>query len=556
MDWLVALFMQGSIAHAILVLSLTVSLGLALGNVRVLGISLGVGGVLFAGLAMGHFGMSIHHELIEFVREFGLILFVYAIGLQVGPGFFSSLRRQGLTLNLFAVAIILGGTLLTVAISLLFGIDFEVAVGLLSGAVTNTPSLGAAQQALKDLPGMAPEAGQMVGLGYAVAYPFGILGIIITMLVVRRLFRINVKAETEEFVRCQSSSAKPIETGDFEVTNENLDGLSIDQLSELTGPGVVVTRIYRDGKQQLATPQSRLRKGDVIHGVGTASRLATFRVIVGRESSLDLPHLPSPIHYRRLIVTREQFVGMTLEQLDLEERYGLLLTRVVRSGVEFTPTRSMKLMFGDRLMVVGLEQAIERAGRELGDSPQELDRPHIIPIFLGIAMGVIVGSIPFVFSGMPAPVKLGLAGGPLIVAILMGRIGRIGPFVSYMPNAAKKLLSEFGIALFLACVGLMAGERFFRILFEGDGLWWMALAATITLLPILIVGIVARAWKKLNYLTLCGLLAGSMTDPPALAFATQSLKNDAPSISYATVYPLTMLMRVIVAQILVLIMLG
>ena len=556
MDWLIVLFKNFSVAHAVLMLSLVVSLGLALGNIRFLGINIGVGGVLFAGIALGHFHLTINEEILEFVREFGLILFVYAIGLQVGPGFFSSLRRQGLTLNLLGAAIVLGGTLIAVLIALFAKVDWPVAIGLLSGAVTNTPSLGAAQQALKDLATTAPDAASMVGLAYAMAYPFGIFGIIVTMLLIRLLFRINPQKEAEEFERLQQGNVAPILTLNYEITNPNLDGITVERLEELNSNSIVVTRIYHDGKQELARRDSRVRLGDIVHAVGTENRLESFRVIVGKASDLELPAMPSCICFRRVVVTQKGIVGKDLGKLDLEDKFGAIITRVIRSGVEFSPRQGMKLHFGDRLMVVGVEQALDRVARLVGDEVRELDRPHIVPIFVGIALGVIVGSWPVLLPHMPAPVKLGLAGGPLLVAIAMGRIGKIGPLLSYMPTPANKLLAEFGIALFLACVGLRSGERFFEILFGGNGLNWMCLAALITVIPLLVVGFVARGFLKLNYVSLCGLLSGSMTDPPALAYATQLIKSDAPSIAYATVYPLTMLLRVVIAQVVILIALG
>ncbi|MCK9458925.1 MAG: putative transporter [Proteobacteria bacterium] len=556
MDWLSQLFLGDSVAHSVLILALVVTTGLLLGGVRVFGVSLGVGGVLFAGLAFGHFDLTLNHELMEFVKEFGLILFVYAIGLQVGPGFFASLRRQGLSLTIAAATIVLGGTAIAVAIGLLAGIDFTAAVGLLTGAVTNTPSLGAAQQALKDLPAAGADAASVVGMGYAVAYPFGIVGIILTMIIVRRLFRIDPAAEAAEFERLQHEGVQPILTKNFEVLNANLAGLSIEQLAELTGPGAIVTRICRRGVQQLALAEVRLEVGDVVHAIGTTSRLDAFRVIVGRESDVDLPKLPSRIAVRRVVVTRKAPCGKELHALGLDERYGVIITRIIRAGLEFTPTRDLRVQFGDRLVIVGVEQAVERAAKELGDSVGELDKTHIVPFFVGIALGVLLGSLPIAIPHMPAPIKLGLAGGPLIVAIALSRLGKAGPFIAYMPNPAKMMLRELGISLFLACVGLAAGEKFFGILASGDGFLWMGLAAIITFVPIFAVALYMRGRRKLNFVSLCGLLSGSMTDPPALAYATQLVKSDAVSIAYATVYPLTMLLRVVIAQIVVVLALG
>ncbi len=548
------LFEQTSIAHAVLVLSLVISLGLAIGNIRVKGVSLGVGGVMFAGLAFGHFHFGISNEIQLFLREFGLILFVYAIGLQVGPGFFSSLKQQGLVMNLLSLAIIGLGTGLALLLGWIFKLELPVSVGLLTGAVTNTPSLGAAQQVYRDIPGQMAAA-DLVGLAYAVAYPLGIFGVIFTILLIRRVFRIDVQKEAEEFERFQTRTRIPILAKNFEVTHPNLVGLTIDQLRELVPGGVVISRIYRNEKQTVATPECKIEAGDVLHVVGGEERLHQFQLIAGRESQVEVPQLPSQIHTRRVIVTKKAIVGRKIEELDLENRYGVLVTRIIRSGIEFTPTVSLKIAFGDRLVLVGEELATEQSAREVGDSLKDLDRPDIVPIFVGIALGVLVGSIPISIPELPTPVKLGLAGGPLIVAIILSRFGRVGPILTYMPNAAKSLLRDFGIALFLACVGIKSGEHIFELLGTSQGLVWISIAAAITVIPLLVVGLIARAWLKLNFVSICGLLAGAMTDPPALAYSTQIVGNDAPSISYATVYPLTMFLRVLVAQIVVLLFL-
>lgn len=553
MQAILQLLREGSVANSLLVLSLVVSAGLALGGLKVRGVSLGVGGVLFAGILVGHLGLTVEAATMDFVREFGLVLFVWAIGLQVGPGFFSSIRKQGLSLNLLAVGIVLLGTLVAVLVSWWAGLGVPAAVGLLSGAVTNTPSLGAAQQALKDAAAAPADAAELLGIGYAVAYPFGIVGILVTMHLVEKLFSIDPEKERRIFERVHRSAAAPIVTRDYEVSNPNLAGQTVEELLELTGRGVVVTRLYRDGTQQLAAAGIPLAVGDILHAVGTQKRLDGFRVIVGKESDLALPAMPSRISYRPVVVTQKDVVGRELEELELDDAYGVIVTRVIRSGVEFTPAKGLRLAFGDRLIVVGEAAAIEQAARELGDSSEELEKPQVIPVFIGIALGILAGSWPIGIPGVPAPVKLGLAGGPLLVAILLARLGKVGPFLVYMPNAAKTLLREFGISLFLACVGLKAGEKLIPVLASSRGLLWVALGAAITILPLVLAGIVARAAMKLDFVTICGVLSGSMTDPPALAYASQRFGSDSPSIAYATVYPLTMLLRVVVAQLFVLI---
>lgn len=547
-----ATFLAGApVAQAVLALSVAVAAGLLLGSVKVKGVSLSVGGVLFAGLLFGHLGLRIEPSIMDFVRDFGLILFVYSIGLQVGPGFFDSLRRQGMSLNLLAAAIVLLGTGIAVLIARFGGVPLPAVLGLLSGAVTNTPSLGAAEQAFKDVGGGGTNPTELLGLGYALAYPFGILGILLTMHAVRLLFRIDPEKEAEQHALHQERQARPLAMQDFEITNPNLTGKSVDELLRIAGTGVVVTRVFHAGKQELATADTKIAAGDVVHAVGSAQKLEAFRIIVGKVADVALPTLPSRISYRAVIVTRKEVVGREIEGLDLDD-YGVIATRVIRSGVEFTPQPGLRLQFGDRLMLVGEDPAIARAAQELGDSAEDLEKPQIVPVFVGIALGVLVGSWPVSLFDMPAPVKLGLAGGPLLVAILLSHIGKVGPLLVYMPNAGKTLLREFGISLFLACVGLKAGEKLFPVLFSDRGLRWVALAALITVVPLLVVGIAARALRKVNYVSLCGLLSGSMTDPPALAYATQVFKSDAPSAAYATVYPLTMLLRVVIAQVFVL----
>ncbi|MGQ9808901.1 MAG: putative transporter [Armatimonadota bacterium] len=554
MDFIIQLFTEDTVAHTVLILGLVAALGLLVGSIRIFGINLGIAGVLFAGLAFGHFGLGINEHVLEFAKEFGLILFVYTIGVQVGPGFTDSLRRQGLPLNIMAASVVLLGVLMTLVVSHFGRIDIKAAVGLYSGAVTNTPSLGAAQQALKDIPGLPDEAAKLPGLGYAIAYPFGIIGIILTMLLVRALFRVNIAQESEQIARIQRPAVPPPSNANLQVTNPNLDGLRIRDIPGLAESGVVISRILHEGKLEVAHPETVMRLGDVLHAVGPEKKLRQLQLVVGSESDVDLKEMPSSLIIRRLVVTRRAVLGKTLEELDLVGRFGVTVTRVSRAEIEFTPTRDYRLQFGDTLLAVGEEEGINRAAAEVGNSVRRLNHPEIVPIFVGIVLGVIVGSWPVEIPGMPAPVKLGLAGGPLVVAILLSRLGRVGPLVWYMPISANFILREVGIVLFLACVGLRAGDQFVATLVNGDGLRWMAWATLITLVPLLVVALIARAIYRVNYLSLCGLLAGSMTDPPALAFATNITGSDAPNVSYATVYPLVMLLRVLSAQAIVLLL--
>jgi putative transport protein len=554
MEWLKELLTGESVAHSLLILALVAASGVLLGSFKIKNVGLGIAGVLFTGLVFGHFGFKINHEVMDFVREFGLILFVYTIGMQVGPGFAASLRKQGLPLNLMAASIVGLGALVTIAIVYLGGIDMSVAVGLFSGATTNTPALGAAQQALKNLPNFTDELAKMPGLGYAVAYPFGIIGIILTMGIIKALFKVHPSKEAAEFAsQIQSSAPRPANMNII-VTNSNLDGLAIEKIPGMANSRVVVSRILKEGKMEVALPETVLRLGDVVHAVGPQEKLHEAQLIIGRPSDVDLRTITSTVTTRRVVVTKKSVLGKTIEELDLDGM-GVAVTRVSRADIEFTPTTNFTFQFADTVLMVGEDAAIARAANALGNSPKQLDHPQIVPIFVGIALGILVGSIPFHFPNMPAPVKLGLAGGPLLIAILLSRLGRVGPLIYYMPLSANFMLRELGIVLFLACVGLKSGDQFIHTLTQGPGLYWMGCAALITLIPLLLVGLVARAIYKLNYTSICGVLSGSMTDPPALAFANTMAGSDAPSISYATVYPLTMLLRVLSAQLLVLIFL-
>ena len=556
MTWLTNLFSdQTSIAQALLVLALVAAIGLGIGAVRVWRIHLGVAGVLFAGLAFGHFGVGINAEVLDFVREFGLILFVYTIGVQVGPGFFASLRRSGLPLNLMAAAIVLLGAATTLGIyfAAMDRSELAAAVGIFSGATTNTPSLAAAQEALKDVAGDQFEKLRVLpGLGYAVAYPFGVVGIILTILVTRYFFRIDPEAEADALARLHAADAEPLATVNLQVTNPNVFGVKLAQVPTLAASGVVVSRVLQGDKLMLARPDVILSAGDVLLAVGPRAGLEQLRMVIGPQSDRNLKEIPSAITVRRILVTHSDVLGETVAELRLRERFGVSVTRIERNAVELPVTGDMRLQFGDRVTVVGDEEPIAQVARELGDSIKRMTFPQIIPVFIGIALGVVVGSMPIAVPGLPSPVKLGLAGGPLLVAIVLSRLSNVGPLVWYLPTSAGFVLREVGIVLFLACVGLKAGDRFVETLFHGNGLLWMLYGAIITLLPLLIVATFARMVWKLNYLTLCGLLSGSMTDPPALAFATTMTGSEAPTVAYAAVYPLTMILRVLCAQVMIL----
>jgi putative transport protein len=554
--WLWELFSTQSVANAILILSLVAAFGLALGSVPLGGISLGIGGVLFAGLAFGYLGFQIDPDILHFVKEFGLILFIFTMGMQVGPGFFSSLRQQGLRLNALAAAIVLMGALLTLGLVIVTGIPMETAVGLYAGATTNTPALGAAQEALRSV--TPNPAAQPPGVSYAVAYPFGIVGIIVSMLLLRRMFHIDPAAEAKALTEKLQGRQQALVRLNLRVDNPNLEGLTIQQIPGIETLGIVISRIQPVGEEEvhIAQADTILHVGDLLLAVGPAEQLAQLQVVVGSRSERDLLQSPGPITHRHLVVTRSEVLGKSLQVLGLPQRYGVTVTRVTRAGVEIAARPDLELQFGDLLQVVGTEAGLQQVATEVGNEAKELNYTRFVGVFVGIAVGVLLGSWPINFQAIPAPVKLGLAGGPLLAAILFSNLGRLRTMVFYIPNNASIAFRELGISLFLACVGLSAGEQFVEVLLHGDGLYWIVYAGMINLVPLLGVGVAARVLLQANYAALCGLLAGSMTDPPALAFSHTMTGSDASSVVYAAVYPLTMLLRVVSAQLLVLVWLG
>ncbi len=559
MQWIVELLKPSSpatqsVASSVLVLMLVAFVGLSLGSFKIRGLGLGIAGVLFAGLAFGHFHITANHEVMHFAQEFGLILFVYTIGVQVGPGFFASLRQNGLVLNLLAATVVLMGAGVAMLLWAVFmkHDDLPAALGLLSGGVTNTPSLAAVLGALHEVKA-SESAIALPPQAYAVAYPFGIMGIILSMVIVKRVFRISLPAEQDAYNRKASAGRTKLETMNLEVKNLALVGRRLEEVPLINGTtGVVVSRLLRGGQAQVAKADSVLAAGDVLFAVGPTARLNDLKLIVGDESKVDVRAVPSAIESRRVLVTRSEISGKTVDELGLRERYGVNITRIHRNEIELPVTPDSRLQIGDNLVVVGEKASMTEAAKELGDSPKQLNHPQIIPVFVGIALGVLLGSLPIAIPGIPVPVKLGLAGGPMIVAILLSRIGRVGPLVWYMPLSANFMLRELGIVLFLSCVGLAGGETFVQAI-KGHGVQWFFFGAAITMVPLLTVGLIARWVLKFNYMSLCGLLAGSMTDPPALAFAGTITGSDAPSVAYATVYPLTMLLRVLLGQLMILI---
>jgi putative transport protein len=547
------------VAWAVLVFSAVAVLGLLLAGIKFRGVGIGIAGVLFAGILAGHGGVRVEQGILEFMREFGLILFVFTIGLQLGPSFFASLRQAGVKLNLLAAGIVASGVLVTLGYGWLTQMDPLASAGLFSGATTNTPALGAAQQTLgilqkNDSPNLSADRAALPALAYAVGYPAGVFGIIGVMLFLKALFRIDPEKEAAAFTAAQQQGREHLLRMNLAVENQNLNGLTIADIPGRRELTVAVSRIKRPDTREVepATEHTVIHTGDRILAIGTRKHLESFRLIVGRESAADLMRAPGRAAFRRVVVTRKEVLGKSIGELGLDSIYGVTITRVVRTNVEMPATPELKLQFGDFLHVVGDEQHIARAADALGNSLRALNQTNFIPIFVGILLGVAAGLVPFTLPGLPVPVRLGLAGGPLVLAILLARIGKIGPLVWFMPATANTALREMGIILFLASVGLMAGEKFLPTLLSSHGLVWLGGACAITILPLLAVGLFARLALKLNFVSLCGLLAGSMTDPPALAFANSIAKTDAPSVAYASVYPLTMLLRIMAAQLIVL----
>lgn len=558
MPWLQRLSEEQPSAFAVFLLAVVSTAGLMLGGLRVRGIKLGATGVLFAGLLAGHWGWRLEHGTLDFVRDFGLILFVFTIGLQLGPGFFASLRRDGLKLNLLAASVVLLGVALMLLLARAARFDWLAAVGLLTGATTNTPSLGAAQQTLESLTSRASPRAALPALAYAAAYPGGVAGIIAALLITRRWFRVDLAAEAEAFSAEHSRGLEPVERMTLLVDNPNLEGLAIGRIPGRRETGVVVSRIQRSGDDEAkaVTEETPVRVGDHLLAVGTRENLSQFARVVGKPSNLNLRRAPGPVAVRRLAVTRRAVLGKTIQELALDSLFGVTVTRLRRSGVEITAGYDLRIQFGDTLVVVGEPSQLDQAAAVLGNSVRDLNETQFVTLFLGIAAGVLAGVTPIAVPGLPAPVRLGLAGGPLVLAIVLGRLSNLRGLVWRIPPNASSALRELGITLFLACVGLKAGAQFFATVFSRQGAAWVTAGLIITLAPLLVVAWAGRRILRMNYLTLTGLMAGSMTDPPALAFATGMTVSEAPSLAYATVYPLTMLLRILAAQILVLALAG
>jgi putative transport protein len=550
MGWLFELHKTQPVAHAIGALAFVCVLGMALGSLKFRGIGLGTAGVLFAGIFVGHFGNPVDHHTLDFVKELGLVVFVFTIGLQLGPGFFAALRHQGVKLNLLAAAIVILGAAGVAVIGRLAGFDNAAMLGIFSGASTNTPALGAATQTISTFQNIKPDQLALPALAYAVSYPTAIVGIIGSLLLLKGIFRIDPAKEAAEFAGSHRPEVESLERRTLVVTNPNLDGVRVDSIPGSIETKVTISRIGHGREIVPATDATVIHPGDRLVVVGTLAGLEKFEKVVGRRSDEDLVLEESDVTFRRVIVTDRSVLGKTVGQLDLDDRFGVAVTRVTRADIEMTAVPGLRLQFGDQIQIVGRKEDLDRTAAAVGDSLKELNTTHFIPFFIGIVLGIALGTLPIPFPGLPQPVRLGLAGGPLIVALVLGRIGRVGRQVWHMPANTNLAFREFGIALFFAAVGLSAGAKFFATVFSANGLQWLLAGACVTVLPLLIVGVLGRLVWNLNYIDLSGLLAGSMTDPPALAFASNIAQSDAPTVAYATVYPLTTMMRIMSAQIL------
>lgn len=554
MDWIQSLLWDpSSVAHIVFLYAFVIAAGVLLGKIKIFGVSLGVTFVLFTGILMGHFGFTGDIHILHFIREFGLILFVFCIGLQVGPSFFSSFKKGGMTLNLLAVGIVVLN--IAVALTIYFiangRIELPMMVGILYGAVTNTPGLGAAQEALTQLNYNGPQ----IALGYACAYPLGVVGIIGSIIAIRYLFRINLAKEEEELKNqdAEHMKHKP-HLMSLEVRNESIDGKRLIQVKDFLGRPFVCSRIRHEGHVSIPNHETEFHMGDQVFIVCSEEDAEAIIAFIGKEVQVDWEKQDMPMVSRRILITKSDINGKKLGDMHFRSMFGVNITRVNRSGMDLFADPHLTLQVGDRVMVVGQQDAVERVASVLGNSLKRLDHPNIVTIFVGIFLGILLGSLPIAFPGMPTPVKLGLAGGPLVMAILIGRFGYKLHLVTYTTMSANLMLREIGIVLFLASVGIEAGANFVHTVVEGDGLLYVGYGFLITVIPLLIIGAIARLYYKVNYFTLMGLIAGSNTDPPALAYSNQASNNDAPAVGYSTVYPLTMFLRILAGQMILLLM--
>lgn len=553
MEWLQSVFIEHSAVQAVIVLAVIIAVGLALGKIQVFGVSLGVTWVFFAGILAGHLGLSIDPDMLNYAESFGLVLFVYELGLKVGPGFFSSFRKGGVRLNLLGLATVLLGTGVAVALTYICRIPMADMVGIISGATTNTPSLGAAQQALAQLGISANGA----ALSCAVTYPLGVVGVILAIIVVRRLFVRPTDITSDTF---DDENQTFIAT--YLVKNPGVFDKSVKELVKLSNLEFVISRLWRDGEVCIPTSDTVVKNGDRLMVITTDKDVEALTVLFGEHESrdwntgdIDWNKIDSSLTSRHIIVSKPEINGHRLGSLKLRNNYGINITRVSRSGVSLLATPGLILQLGDRLTVVGKESQIEKVAKVVGNTESKLKDPNLAVIFVGIVLGLLLGSVPIAIPGISAPVRLGLAGGPIVVGILMGRFGPRFHMVTYTTRSANLMLRGIGLSLYLACLGLDAGAHFVETIMRGDGLVWIGVGFIITVTPVVIMELVALRWSKLDFGSTCGMVCGAMANPMALNYANDTLPGDNPAVSYATVYPLAMFTRVVIAQLLVLIFL-
>jgi AspT/YidE/YbjL antiporter-like protein len=550
MEWLSSLFLEHSALQAVVIISLISAIGLGLGKVKIFGITLGVTFVFFAGILAGHLGLSVDSQMLNYAESFGLVIFVYALGLQVGPGFFASFRKEGVTLNMLAVAVVLLGTALCIMATVFTGISLPDAVGILCGATTNTPALGAAQQTLKQL-GMESNT---PALGCAVAYPLGVIGVILAVLLIRKLL-----VRKEDLVLNQKDETNKTYIAAFQVHNPAIFNKSIKEIAQLSYPKFVISRLWRDGNVSIPTSEKIIKEGDRLLVVTAEKDVLALTVLFGQQENtdwnkedIDWNAIDRQLVSQRIVVTRPELNGKKLGSLRLRNTYGINISRVYRAGVQLLATPELTLQLGDRLTVVGEAAAIQNVEKVLGNAVKSLNEPNLVAVFVGIVLGLALGAIPFAVPGVSVPVKLGLAGGPIIVGILIGTFGPRLHMVTYTTRSANLMLRALGLSMYLACLGLDAGAHFFDTIFRPEGLLWIGVGFGMTIIPVLLVGIIAFKFMKIDFGSVSGMLCGSMANPMALNYANDTIPGDNPSVSYATVYPLSMFLRVIIAQIILL----
>lgn len=552
MNWLTELLTQHSIAQTVIIYGLLIATGITLGKLRILGISLGVTWILFAGILVSYVGISTDKDTMYFLRDFGLILFVYSIGLQVGPGFFASLKKNALLSNILAAVIVLLGVFITILFFLFSGNHISIMTGVMSGAVTNTPGLGAAQAAINDLHLKNIDT-SLVTLAYAVAYPFGVIGIILSLVILQKLLGVNINEQRELHRKLSVfQQGKPISVH-LRVDNKQLIGQTLRTLFSMLKQPIVVSRMYHNGEVITPTPDTKFAENDVLLIVAPRGVVNhELKMLVGGPSEMNLKKLPdSHLISREILVTNADVTHKRLGDIAQLHQHNFTLSRLNRAGVEIVPSGNLYLQLGDIVKAVGTEEGVTEVTRALGDSLKKLELPDLAPIFMGIVLGVVLGSIPFHFPNMPVPVKIGLAGGPLIIALLLSRFGGALYLNNYTTRSANLMVRELGITFFLASVGLSSGHNLAAAFSDGSGWYWMLMGIVITMVPLLIVGYIANKYYRKTYFEVCGLLAGASTDPPALAFAIKAAGSDIPSATYATVYPLTMILRIVAAQLLI-----